>query len=147
MGRGSCRVAPVPDEIPLRFGWVEPFARCKQGGPLAIEVDQLLGDSLTFRRVAMQEVRCAALTQNGSQLPAEIEAILHGNVHALARFRAVRVAGVAGDEHARQAFRGLLFRDVIELVAEALADLVDRPPRDLFHIERMRLKNAPRGRD
>ena len=59
----------------------------------------------------------------------------------------MRVAGVAGDEHARQARCDVLFGHVIELVAQALADLVDRPPRDLFHVERIGLENAPRRRD
>ena len=29
---------------------------------------------------------------------------------------------------------------VVELVAQPLADLVDRPPRDLFHVERVGMK-------
>ena len=52
-GRGPRRVAPVPDEVTLRLGRVEPFARCQQGGPFAIEVDQLPGDGLAFRRIGM----------------------------------------------------------------------------------------------
>jgi hypothetical protein len=57
------------------------------------------------------------------------------------------VAGVAGDEHARQTFRDLPLRHVIELVAKALADLIDRPPRNFFHVERIGLENALRRRD
>ena len=146
-GRGSCRVAPVPHKVALRLGRIEPFARCQQGGPFAVEVDQFLGDGLTFRRIAVQEAGCAALLQHRRQLPSEIEAVLHRHVHALARFRAVGVAGVAGDEHTRQTFRDIAFRHVIELVAQALADLIDRPPRNLFHVERIGLENAPRSRD
>ena len=94
----------------------------------------------------MQKVRCATLAQDRSQFPTKIEAILHRDIHALTGFRAVRVAGIAGDEHARQA-RSVLLRHVIELVAQALADLIDRPPGDLFHVELMRLENPPRRRD
>ncbi len=127
----------MPDEIALGLGRIEPFARRQQGGPFAIEVDQLLGDGLAFRRVGMQQARRAALPQHRGELPSEIEAVLHGNVHALARFRAVGVAGVAGDEHARQASGNVIGRHVVELVAQALADLVDRPPRHLLHVERI----------
>ena len=59
VGRRSRRVAPVPDEIALRLGRIEPFrfsiSTSEDLGPFAIEVDQLLGDGLTFRRVGMQE--------------------------------------------------------------------------------------------
>ena len=146
-GRGPRRVAPVPHKVALRLGRIEPFARCEQGGPFAVEVDQFLGDGLAFRRIAMQEAGRAALPQHRRQLPSEIEAVLHRHVHALARFRAVGVAGVAGDEHARQTHRDLLVRHVIEPVAEALADLIDRPPRHFFHVERIGPENAPRRSD
>ncbi len=92
-------------------------------------------------------MRCAAFTQDGRELPAEIETVLHGDVHALARFRAVGVAGIAGNEHMRQACRDGLVRYVVELVAQPLADLVDRPPRDLLHVERVGGENAARRRD
>ena len=95
----------------------------------------------------MQEARRAPLPEDRRQLPAQVEAVLHGDVHALARFRAVRVAGVAGDEHAGQALLDLLFRHVVELVAQALADLVDRPPGDLLHVERVGLEDPLRRRD
>ena len=65
----------------------------------------------------------------------------------MTRLRAVRVAGIACDEHARHTLHGLRFRHVIELVGEALADLVDRPPGDLLHVKRMRIENPPRLRD
>src|SRR4029079_10497577 len=146
-GRGSCGVAPVPHEIILRLDRIEPFARSKHRGPFAVEGDQLPGDGLAFRRIAMQQARCTLFPQDRRQLPPEIEAVLHRYVHTLARFRAVRVAGVAGDEHTGQTFRDVLFRYVIELVAQALADLVDRPPRALFHLERIRPENALRRRD
>jgi hypothetical protein len=51
------------------------------------------------------------------------------------------VAGVAGDEDPRDPGAGLGFRHVVELVAEALADLVDRPPADVLHVERVRVQD------
>ena len=36
---------------------------------------------------------------------------------------------------------------VVELVAQALADLVDRPPGDLFHVERIGVEDTPGARD
>ena len=152
-GRRSRGIAPVPDEIVLgsagsnRLAF-RGFCGCAEhAGPLAIEVDQFLGDGLTFRRVGMQEARRAPLPQDRRQLPAEVEAVLHGDVHALARLRAVGVAGVAGDEHAGQPLLDLLFRHVVELVGKALADLVDRPPGNLLHVERIGLEDPLRRRD
>jgi hypothetical protein len=83
----------------------------------------------------MQEARCAPLPEDRRQLPSQIEAILHGDVHTLARFRTVRVAGVAGYKHAGQAFLDFLFWHVVELIAKALANLIDRPPSNLFHLK------------
>ena len=92
-------------------------------------------------------MRRAALAEDGGELPSEIKGVLHRDVHALARFRTVGVAGVAGNEHAGQARSDLFRRHVVELVGEPLADLVDRPPGDLLHLERMRIENPPRLRD
>ncbi|MGY3292139.1 hypothetical protein ACVWWP_005206 [Bradyrhizobium sp. LM3.6] len=50
------------------------------------------------------------------------------------------MAGIAGDEDARQTRVDLGLRHVVELVGQALADLVDRPPRDLLHLKCMRLQ-------
>ena len=116
-------------------------------GPLAIEVDQLLGDGLAFVRIAVQDFRRAAPAHDRRQFPSQIEAVLHGDVHALAGFRAVRVAGVAGYEHAREAVLRLVLRHVVELVAKPLADLVDRPPRDLLHLQSVGMQDPPRRRD
>src|SRR5262249_45521467 len=100
-------VAPGPEKKALGFGRVKSpaFALCRvrDRGPFAIEVDQLLGHGLTFRRVAVQQLWRASPPEDGCELPSEIEGILHGDVHALPRLRAVGVAGIAGDEHARQA--------------------------------------------
>ena len=92
-------------------------------------------------------MRRAAPAQDGGELPSEIEGILHRDVHALARFRAVGVAGVAGDEDAGQARCDLFRRHVVELVGQPLADLVDRPPGDLLYLKRIGVENPPRLRD
>ena len=116
-------------------------------GELAIEVDQLLGDGLAFVRIGVQDLRRAPPAEDRRQLPSQIEAVLHGDVHALPCFRAVRMAGVAGNEHAREAVLRLLFRHVVELVAKPLADLVDRPPRDLLHLQRVGMQYPLRRGD
>ncbi len=59
----------------------------------------------------------------------------------------MRVAGVAGDEHPREADAGELGRHVVEPVCEALAHLVDREPDDLLHLERVRVQHPPRDLD
>ena len=41
----------------------------------------------------------------------------------------------------------LLLRHVVELVAQALADLVDGPPGDVFDVQRVRMNDPVRGRD
>src|SRR5262249_55847346 len=57
------------------------------------------------------------------------------------------MAGVAGDEHAGPALRDFFFGQVVELVAEALPDLVDRPPGNFFHFEGKGTQDSLRGRD
>ena len=95
----------------------------------------------------MQDLRRAPPAQDRRQFPPQIEAVLHGDVHALARFRAVRMAGVAGNEHAREAVLRRPLRHVVELVAKPLADLVDRPPRDLLHLQGIGMQYPPRRGD
>ena len=51
--------------------------------PLAIEVDQLFGDGLALGRIGVQDFWRATSSQDRRQFPSEIEAILHGDVHAL----------------------------------------------------------------
>src|SRR4029077_15239380 len=97
----------------------------EHSGPFSIEVDQFLGDGMAFVRIAMQDSWRAAPSQNRRQFPSQIEAVLHGHVHALASFRTMRVASVAGYEHAREAVSPLRLRHVVVLVAKPLADLVD----------------------
>src|ERR1700693_4311998 len=57
------------------------------------------------------------------------------------------MAGVAGYENAREADFCLLFRHVVELVAKPLTDLVDRPPRDLFHLQGVGMQYTLRRSD
>src|SRR5262249_30784782 len=109
-----------------------------------IEVDQLLGNRPPFRRISVQQRWRTPIAQNADELPAQIERVLHGHVHALPRLWTVRVAGIAGDEHARLPRLDLLFRYVIELVGQPLADFINRPPGDLLHIEPVRIKYSPR---
>ena len=70
-------IAPVLDEIVLELRRIDAFAvgigapfggALSMLGPLAIEVDQLLGDGLALRRVGMQEV--AARTAPAGPTPA-----------------------------------------------------------------------------
>src|SRR5690606_19142589 len=81
-------------------------------------------------------------SQDGGQLPTQVERILHGDIHALPRLRAMRVAGITGDEDARLQLADLLFRYIIEPITEPLANLIDRPPGDLFYIQRIRVQDA-----
>src|SRR5271170_8268726 len=50
------------------------------------------------------------------------------------------MAGVAGYEHAREAVWYKRLRGVVELVGQPLADFVDRVPRDLLHLQRVRMQ-------
>src|SRR5271169_5752145 len=95
----------------------------------------------------MEELRRAPPPAGGCQFPAQIETVLHGHIHALPSFRAVRMAGVAGYENTRRARFDLFLQHVVELVAKSLADLVDRPPYDLFHLEGVGMQDSPRRCD
>ena len=57
------------------------------------------------------------------------------------------MARIAGDKNARPAPIGLGLGDVVEAVRDPLTDLVHRPPRDFFDVERVRLKQALCRRD
>src|SRR5271156_1157600 len=50
------------------------------------------------------------------------------------------MAGVAGYEHAWEAVWHKRLRHVVELVAQPLADFVDRVPRDLLHLQPVRMQ-------
>ncbi len=150
MRRGAGGVAAVANEIVLRPGGISAAGlggRGENPGPFAVEIDQLLGDRLALGRIGMQQTRLTLLAQHRGELPAEIESVLHRDVHTLPRLGAMGVAGIASDEDARQARCDLRFRHVIELVGQALADLVDRPPGDFLHVKRMRLQDPLRFRN
>ena len=108
-----------------------------QRRPLLVEVDEVLRDDLPLGRVGGEQALRAAALQHVAELPADVEAVLHGDVHALAGLGAVRVAGVAGDEHPRRAGAEVLRQDVVEPVGEAVAHLVDAVPGDVAHVERV----------
>ena len=124
------------------------FARAAQdAGPFAVEIDQFRGDGLALGRIGVEQRGWAAAAQHRGKLPAEIERVLHGNVHALSGLRAVGVAGIAGDEDARQTRFDFGLRHVVELVGQALADLVDRPPGDFLRLEAIGRKDPLGGGD
>src|SRR5690606_20506877 len=61
--------------------------------------------------------------------------------------RAMGVARIASDKYARLALTHQLLRYIIELVCQALADFIDRPPHDVLHFEAVRLHDPLRGSD
>src|ERR1035437_4973632 len=95
----------------------------------------------------MEELRRAPPPEDGCQFPAQIETVLHGHIHALPSFRAVRMAGVTDYENTRRAGLDLRIRHVVELVAKSLADLVDRPPCDLLHLKGVGMQDSLRRCD
>ena len=90
----------------------------------------------------MQQAGRAAPLQHRCQLPAQVKGVLHGDVHALPGFRAVGVAGIAGDEDARQAGVYLPGLEVVKAVAQALADFIDGPPGHFFHVKHVGVEDA-----
>ena len=105
-------------------------------------VDKVLGDLLAFLGVGVEQRRRATSLQHGRELPPEVERVLHGHVHALTGLRGVGVAGVPGDEDARRARAHLFVVHVVELVGHCVADPVDREPRDLLDLERVRSQDT-----
>src|SRR5580704_2752278 len=95
----------------------------------------------------MKELRRAPSPQDRREFPAQIEAILHGHIHALPSLWAMRMAGVAYYEHTRRARPDLLYRHVIELVAKSLANLVHGPPCDLLHLKGVGMQDSLRRCD
>ena len=110
--------------------------------PLVVELHQALGRGAPLAGVAVQQGWVGAAGQHRDQLPAQVEGVAHRHVHALAGLGAVRVAGVAGQHHARRAGGHLVLGHVVELVGQAVADLVDRPPDHLLHVEREGAEDA-----
>src|SRR5215475_5072447 len=147
-------VMTVPYKISLHLGGIDAFAtrrrfqgRAEHAGPLAVEFDQLFGNGMSFRRVGVQDLRCAPTPQDGRQFPTAVESVLHGHVHSLSSFRAVCMARIAGNENARQATAGLVFGHVVKLVAQSLSDFVYGPPGHLLHVERKGTEDALCSRD
>ena len=87
----------------------------------------------------MQNCGRALAAQHRCQLPPQIKRIAHRYIHPLSCFGAVGMARVPGNKHPR--IRTVL--RIIKTVAQALADLVDRPPNDLFHVQLIRGHDPP----
>ena len=134
--------AALRDEVPLELLRVDELvAPGEEPGVLAVEVDELLRDGLALRRVGAQQLRPGPPAQDGAELPPEVPRVGHRHVHALPGLRAVRVAGVAGDEDPR--VRPVV-PHVVERVAEPLADRVHRPPPHVLHLDRVRVQDPVR---
>lgn len=93
-------------------------------GELATEIDELLGDLLMFLGVGVQEFRLGRPAEDGIQLPLKVPGVVHGHIHALTCLGAVRMTGIACDEHRGKAGGHLCRRHVVEPVAQTQADLV-----------------------
>ena len=154
--RDAGRVAPRHDEISLKLRGIDAAEfrvvrilrrRRHDLRPFLVKVDEALRDRVTLDGVGAKQVRFGAPFEDGGEFPTEVVRVLHRYVHALAGLGAVRVAGVAGNEHARQARSGLVRRDIVETVGDALADLIDREPDHVPHVERVRAEHALRGLD
>ena len=156
MRRDTRGVTTRLHEIGLKLGRVEAAEfravrifrrRGHNFRPFLVEVDEALGNRVALDGVSAQQFRFGTSLEHRNQLPAEVEGVLHRNVHALTGLRAVRMAGVAGNEDARQAGVGLVRGDIVEAVGDALADLVHREPRHAFHVERIGAQHTLRGPD
>ena len=115
-----------------------PIARDHPG----VRLDKVFGDLLPFLGVGVEQCRRAASLEHGRELPPEVERVLHGHVHALTGLRGVGVAPVPGDEDARRTCAHLVVGDVVELVGHCVADPIDREPRGLVDLERVRSQDT-----
>ena len=143
-------------EIALQFRGIDAVAvgvrgvpgwRAEHRGELAIEVDQLVRNRASFVGIGAQKLGRGEAAQNRGEFPAEIESILHRDVHSLAGLGAVSVAGITGDEDAGVDAGSRIVRNIVEPVAQALPDLVDRPPGDLLHVKAVGVEDATGGGD
>ena len=57
------------------------------------------------------------------------------------------MAGVTGNKDARRTHSDLAVGHIVESIAESLADLVDRPPGNLLHVECVRMEDPLRCGD
>ena len=112
MRRDAGGVTPRLHEFPLKLFGVDastfrvlriPWMRCHDLRPLLVEVDKTLGYRVALDGISVKQFGLRPSFDDGDELPTEVERVLHRNVHALARLRAVRMARVARDEDARQA--------------------------------------------
>ena len=107
-----------------------------------IIVDQPLRRRAPLLRIAMKQIRRRPSGEHRHQLPAEVEGVAHRHIHPLPGLGAMRVTGIPGGEHARSARGRRITGHVVELVGQAVPDLVDRPPHHVFDVEVMRLQNT-----
>lgn len=90
-----------------------------------------MGDAASLGLVRLEYVAFGNAVADEADLPAEVIAILHRDIHTLASFRRVRVHGVAGEKEP--------LVDA-ELRANSLANLIGGPPvavviNDLVRVE------------
>jgi hypothetical protein len=98
--RAGC-VATMLHEVLLHRSRVVAGAVAQHGRPFTVKVDQFFGHDLSLCGVGVKQAGGAAPLQYGSQLPADIESVLHRDVHALPCFGAVGMARITRDENAR----------------------------------------------
>lgn len=142
-GDTGCEASLVP-EVPLEAFRIRVAVGggTEQDGELAIELDQPTRDRLPLVGVGAQDLGAGRAAQHGAQLPAQVPRVGHRDVHALAGLGAVGVAGIARDEHPRRAGVAPLLGNVVESVAQPLADPVDSPPADMLHVDAVRAQDA-----
>ena len=69
---------PAPGASGSSTGWAD------ERRPEAVEIDQLLRDRLALGRVGVQQRSGRTALEHRGELPAEVEAVLHRDVHPLA---------------------------------------------------------------
>ena len=154
-GRSRCE-ARLLHEIRLELRGIDPFA-VRLGGvfrrsaehsrPLAVEVDQLLGDGLALARVGAQNLRPTRRRRTAASFHPRLNASCMETFMPCPAFGLwVWQASPAMKTRGRSFLRRVL-RQVVELVAEPLADLIHRPPGDLLHVQRIGTENALRRCD
>ena len=127
------------------FGVADLFGLSRhEARPLLVEVDELLGDRATLGGIRRQEGCRGEARHDRAELPSEVEAVLHRDVHPLPCLRAVGVACIAGEEDPREAVGAVR---VVEAVGDPVADLVDAVPGDLPHVERVGVEDLVRAAD
>jgi hypothetical protein len=103
-----------------------------------IERDQILCDTPPLGLIGLQNGWISDTLHHQSQLPAEVIAILHRNIHTLASLGRVCMYSISSQEYAAL---------VMEVLADSLADLVCRPPVAVFVCELVWCDNLLRRGD